>query len=112
MHIMGQSTSVTDTRQGPKRLPAYWFESRRRYYIGAFGLRHAVLIDLAALTAYSLGHLKRIVQGRRRAGIPHFIRDLAHHSLLWPANRRSGALNTAVLHRELATGTATGQEVT
>jgi N-acetylglucosaminyl-diphospho-decaprenol L-rhamnosyltransferase len=87
MHIMGQSTSVTDTRQGPKRLPAYWFESRRRYYVLAFGLWHAAAIDLVALVANSIGHLKRIFQGRRSAGVPHFIRDLIRHSVLWPSNR-------------------------
>jgi N-acetylglucosaminyl-diphospho-decaprenol L-rhamnosyltransferase len=87
MHIMGQSTSVTDTRQGLNRLPPYWFESRRRYYVLAFGLWRATAIDLVALLANSIGHLKRIVQGRRRAGVPHFIRDLFRHSVLWPRNR-------------------------
>src|SRR3984957_14589967 len=87
MHIMGQSTSVTDTRQGTQRLPAYWFESRRRYYILAFGPWRAAAIDLVALVANSLGHLKRLAQGRRRAGVPHYIRDLLRHSVLWPRNR-------------------------
>jgi N-acetylglucosaminyl-diphospho-decaprenol L-rhamnosyltransferase len=87
MHIMGQSTSVTDTRQGTRRLPAYWFQSRRRYYVLAFGLWRAAAIDLVALVANSIGHLKRIFQGRRRAGVPHFIRDLIRHSILWPWNR-------------------------
>jgi N-acetylglucosaminyl-diphospho-decaprenol L-rhamnosyltransferase len=87
MHIMGQSTSVTDTRQGPRRLPAYWFESRRRYYVLAFGLWHAAAIDLVALLANAIGHVKRVIQGRRRAAVPYFIRDLARHSVLWPRNR-------------------------
>jgi N-acetylglucosaminyl-diphospho-decaprenol L-rhamnosyltransferase len=87
MHIMGQSTSVTDTRQGLRRLPVYWFESRRRYYFLAFGLWHAAAIDLVAVVAHSLGHLKRVLQGKRRTGVPHFIRDLIRHSVLWPRNR-------------------------
>ncbi|HEY4339876.1 MAG TPA: glycosyltransferase family 2 protein [Steroidobacteraceae bacterium] len=87
MHIMGQSTSVTDTRQGPRRLPGYWFESRRRYYVLAFGLWRAAAIDLVALLANSIGHLKRVLQGKRGAGVPHFIRDLFRHSVLWPSNR-------------------------
>jgi N-acetylglucosaminyl-diphospho-decaprenol L-rhamnosyltransferase len=91
MHIMGQSTSVTDTRQGTQRLPAYWFESRRRYYILAFGPWRATAIDLVALLANSIGHLKRLVQGRRRAGVPHYIRDLIRHSVLWPRNRAVAA---------------------
>jgi N-acetylglucosaminyl-diphospho-decaprenol L-rhamnosyltransferase len=87
MHVMGQSTGVTDARQGPRRLPAYWFESRRRYYVLAFGLWRAAAIDLVALLANCIGHLKRILQGRRRAGVPHFIRDLIRHSILWARNR-------------------------
>jgi GT2 family glycosyltransferase len=87
MHVMGQSTGVTDLRQGPQRLPAYWFASRRRYYVLAFGLGRAVAIDLVALVANSVGHCKRILQGRRGAGVPHFIRDLLRHSVLWARNR-------------------------
>jgi N-acetylglucosaminyl-diphospho-decaprenol L-rhamnosyltransferase len=89
MHIMGQSTNVTDTRQGLQRLPPYWFESRRRYYVRAFGIWRAAAIDLVALLANSIGHLKRVLQGRRRAGVPHYIRDLIRHSILWPRNRSS-----------------------
>ena len=87
MHIMGQSTNVTDTRQGPRRLPAYWFESRRRYYVLAFGLWHAAAIDLVALLANAIGQFKRMIQGRHRDAVPHFIRDLLRHSVLWPRNR-------------------------
>jgi GT2 family glycosyltransferase len=101
MHVMGQSTGVTDARQGPKRLPAYWFESRRRYYVLAFGLRHAAIIDLAALLANSVGHLKRILQGRRHAAVPHFMRDLLRHSVLWPRNR---SINKLPAHNLRASG--------
>jgi len=85
MHITGQSTKVTDPRIGPKRLPAYWFESRRRYFGVTFGIRHAMVIDIVATLAYSLGWLKRIAL--RRTTVPHFVRDLAQHSVLWPKNR-------------------------
>jgi len=100
MHIMGQSTSVTDTRQGLQRLPPYWFESRRRYYVLAFGLWHAAAIDLVALLANSIGYLKRILQGKRRAGVPHYIRDLIRHSVLWPRNRAMQLPDAAKLSTE------------
>jgi hypothetical protein len=53
----------------------------------AFGLWRAAAIDLVALLANSIGHLKRVLQGKRGAGVPHFIRDLFRHSVLWPSNR-------------------------
>ncbi len=55
MHIMGQSTTVTDLTRGPKRLPSYWFESRRRYFAMTYGIGHAIGIDIVALLACSIG---------------------------------------------------------
>jgi N-acetylglucosaminyl-diphospho-decaprenol L-rhamnosyltransferase len=85
MHIAGQSTAVTDTTLGLKRLPAYWFESRRRDLAAAFGLGHAAFIDVAAVLAYSLGWLKRAAL--RRPSTPYFIRDLITHTILRKRNR-------------------------
>lgn len=88
MHNAGQSTQVTDVRAGLKRLPSYWFESRRRYFAVTFGVGHAMAIDLIAVLAFSLGVLKCTILGRRRATVPHFIRDLIRYSVIWPRNRR------------------------
>jgi N-acetylglucosaminyl-diphospho-decaprenol L-rhamnosyltransferase len=87
MHITGQSTKVTDRTTGPKRLPAYWFESRRRYFAVTYGLGRAILIDVVALTAHSLGWWKRVATRTRNRAVPHFVRDLLRHSVLWPRNR-------------------------
>jgi hypothetical protein len=87
MHIMGQSTSVTDPTMGPRRLPAYWFDSRRRYFAVTYGTGRAILIDLIAILACSFGLLKRAVRGRWNTATPHFIRDLIQHSIIWSRNR-------------------------
>jgi N-acetylglucosaminyl-diphospho-decaprenol L-rhamnosyltransferase len=90
MHIAGQSTGVTDISdrpQKPKRLPAYWFESRRRYFAMTFGVRCAMAIDILSLTACSLGWLKRAALRRMHSSVPHYIRDLLRHSVLWARNR-------------------------
>ncbi|HUN73043.1 MAG TPA: glycosyltransferase family 2 protein [Steroidobacteraceae bacterium] len=87
MHIAGQSTHVTERQNAPKRLPAYWFESRRRYFAISHGVLKAMAIDLAALLAHALGSLKRNALGRRAEAVPFFIRDLLRHSILWPAHR-------------------------
>jgi GT2 family glycosyltransferase len=68
MHIMGQSTTVTDETKGRRRLPSYWFESRRRYFAMTYGIAQAVF-----------GHI--------HTATPHFIRDLVRHSIVWPRNR-------------------------
>ena len=85
MHIMGQSTKVTDEKAVLQRFPAYWFQSRRRYFAVSFGVVHAMVIDLVAVLANCLGLMKRLAL--RRPGVPYYIRDLIRHSVLWPRNR-------------------------
>ena len=88
MHISGQSTSVTTRNAKARRLPAYWFESRRRYFAATYGVPLAVVIDLVAVAAYSLGVVKNALLARRAQSVPHFVRDLLRHSILWRANRK------------------------
>ena len=92
MHIAGQSTKVTERNAVPKRLPAYWFESRRRYFSANHGGRYAMGADVVALLAHGLGALKRIVQRRTDREIPHFLADLMQHSALWSRNRKLAAI--------------------
>ena len=92
MHIRGQSTTVTDLTIGPKRLPSYWFESRRRYFAMTYGIGHAIGIDVVALFACSIGLVKRAVLGPAHTATPHFIRDLIRHSVMWPRNRKFPAV--------------------
>jgi N-acetylglucosaminyl-diphospho-decaprenol L-rhamnosyltransferase len=87
MHIGGQSTAVTSPDAGSRRKPAYWFASRRRYFAVTFGISQAVLIDIVAVLANSLGFLKRTVLGRRRTAVRHYTRDLLRNSVIWPGNR-------------------------
>lgn len=88
MHVRGQSTNLPDLGSSPKRLPGYWFESRRRYYAMTAGLRYAIAADVIALISHSLGLVKRILLGRGDIGVRHFIRDLIQYSALWPRNRQ------------------------
>jgi len=85
MHIRGQSTGVTVLNERPKRLPAYWFESRRRYYRKNHGLNYAMWADLAALSAGCVGHAKRVLKGQPHT--PYWLRDLLAQSVVWPRNR-------------------------
>jgi N-acetylglucosaminyl-diphospho-decaprenol L-rhamnosyltransferase len=88
MHIAGQSTKVTERNTAPKRLPEYWFESRRRYFLVTYGASYAIIVDVVAVVAHGLGYLKLAVQGRTESKVPHFLPDLFRHSALWPSNRK------------------------
>lgn len=94
MHIAGQSTKVTVRNEAVKRLPSYWFESRRRFFATTYGLRYAILTDLVALGAHALGHLKRLAMWRGDRGVPHYLRDLSRHSVLRAKNREQPAIKS------------------
>jgi N-acetylglucosaminyl-diphospho-decaprenol L-rhamnosyltransferase len=85
MHIGGETTAGLERTR--KRLPSYWFESRRRYFVVTFGVARAMLIDLVALFAHSLGLIKRSLLWRQHTATPYFIRDLVKYSVLWKRNR-------------------------
>jgi len=89
MHVGGQSTGVTERNVVPRRLPAYWFDSRRRYFAKTFGMRHAMAIDAIVLLAYPLGWLKRFVLRQRHKSIPHYFRDFIRGSMLRARNRKA-----------------------
>ena len=92
MHIGGQSTSVTDETRQLKRLPSYWFESRRRFFAMTYGIGHAIGIDLVAFLACLIGLAKRTVLGRWHTATPSYIRDLISHSVIWERNRKFPAV--------------------
>lgn len=90
MHIAGQSTKVTERNVAPRRLPAYWFESRRRYFVLTHGTAYSIAADVLSAVGCGLGSIKRRLLGRPPTRAPHFVRDLMAKSLLWPRNWRAG----------------------
>lgn len=87
MHILGQSTQVTGQAEHLRRLPSYWFESRRRYFLKNHGLTYTIAADVAALLAHCLRLCKCWVQRRNNQSIPHYLHDLWQHSAVWRRNR-------------------------
>jgi hypothetical protein len=87
MHVSGYSTHVTSQDSERRRLPGYWFESRRRYFVLTQGLTAAKLIDIVALASSAIGLIKRSLMGQRRRIVPYFIRDLWRYSILRRRNQ-------------------------
>jgi GT2 family glycosyltransferase len=96
MHIAGQSTKVTDRSGVTKRLPGYWFESRRRYFAVTHGVGYAMAVDIVVLLARAIGVLKQMMLGRKDQGIPYYIRDIFKHSVLHSKNRAQPAIKNHV----------------
>ncbi len=81
-HAVGAATGISDHRKKAPRRPAYWFESRRRFFIKNFGRRRALLSDLALLSGFAIWRLRRAIQRKPDLDPPHFLSDLFAHSVL------------------------------
>ncbi|UOA14205.1 MULTISPECIES: glycosyltransferase family 2 protein [Sulfitobacter] len=84
VHVGSVSTGMKEWR----RMPRYWFDSRRRYFTKNHGRAYAALAVLARLLGGGLHHLRCLLTGRRPEDAPGFYRDLAAHAL---TARRSAA---------------------
>lgn len=62
VHSVGQSSRVTDTKCPPKRLPTYWFDSRRRCFLKKHGWRCTALIDITWFSSFTLWRWQRLIQ--------------------------------------------------
>lgn len=80
VHFVGQSTGVTNHAMRTKRRPAYWFQSRRRYFIKHHGVVYAALADAALAAATMLVLLRDRLLGRERSSPDNFLWDLLQQS--------------------------------
>jgi len=82
VHYVGKSTGVSDTKQARKRIPTYWFNSRRRYFVKNYGRLYASLSEVALASSYAVWRLRRVVQRKPDLDPPYFLVDLLRNSTL------------------------------
>ncbi|HVT81536.1 MAG TPA: glycosyltransferase family 2 protein [Phycisphaerae bacterium] len=82
VHLVGQSSGVTDTRRAPSRRPPYWFESRRLFFLKNRGRLQAIIADLAFSAGFLLWRLRRPLQRKPDLDPPYLLRDMFRHSAL------------------------------
>lgn len=75
VHLVGQSSGVTNTKVAPKRRPQYWFDSRRRYFVKNFGFLYAIMADTVWLSGFLLWNLRRLLEGKPYTEPPKFLVD-------------------------------------
>jgi N-acetylglucosaminyl-diphospho-decaprenol L-rhamnosyltransferase len=81
IHLVGQSSGVTDTKRPLKRRPQYWFNSRRRFFIKNYGLPYAILADFARVLGLIFWKIRKFVQRKTEVNPPSFLSDLIRNSL-------------------------------
>lgn len=82
VHLVGQSSGVTDVKQSHKRRPAYWFESRRRYFIMHHGRAKTFLADMLWTVGYALWCVRRAIFHKRDDDPAGLMADFLRYNFL------------------------------
>jgi N-acetylglucosaminyl-diphospho-decaprenol L-rhamnosyltransferase len=82
VHLVGQSSGVTDRKRPPKRLPQYLFDSRRRYFTKNYGWFYAATADVAWASSFALWQIRRVIQGKPSNDPPQLFSDFLLNSVL------------------------------
>ena len=80
VHLVGAVSQLSDSRKHRKRRPAYWFESRRRYFL-KHGRAYAAAADAAFLVGFTLYRLRRAVQRKADTDPPQMWADSLRQSV-------------------------------
>jgi GT2 family glycosyltransferase len=82
VHLVGQSSGVTDRRAIRRRLPAYWFHSRRHYFLANHGRVNTFLANLAWTGAFATYRVRQILQRKPDRDPERMLRDFIRHNFL------------------------------
>lgn len=87
LHIAGQSTGVTVRNARPKRIPQYWFNSRKRYFIKNHGIIYTAIADVCKISGFALWRLRRVIQRKPDMDPPNMLGDYIRNSVLFPGQK-------------------------
>jgi GT2 family glycosyltransferase len=88
IHLVGQASGVTDVKKPARRMPRYWFESRRRYFQRNHGWFYERLADVAWVAGFSLWRLRRRIQRKPDSDPPSLLWDFIRFNFLFTASPR------------------------
>src|SRR4029453_12548636 len=88
MHIAGQRTGVSSRERKLRRMPAYWFASRSRYFVKNHGLVYARMADIAFGVGLTIWMLRRPLTRRRNTDPPGLLADFWRTSVLFQSKRK------------------------
>lgn len=80
VHMVGAATGISDMRKRAPRRPAYWFESRQRYFQKNFGFMRTLCADAAWVAGHSIARVKGKLKREPQLDPPHFMGDFIKHS--------------------------------
>ena len=78
-HVGSASTGIQDHE---RRMPPYWFASRRHYFRKTRGTPYLWAANLAWLLGFSGWRIRRRLQGKPDRDPPHMLRDFLRHNFV------------------------------
>jgi N-acetylglucosaminyl-diphospho-decaprenol L-rhamnosyltransferase len=87
VHLQGAATGVK-TDAPPKRVPAYWYQSRFKFFHDRYGRARAVLANLLFLAGDLLYRAHRTLRGQRIEDAPFLWRDMFAYGYSLPEARQ------------------------
>ena len=81
VHLMGQTTGITQRTEPPRRRPDYWFQARRHFWLKHYGPWRTALADTAWITGFALWRLRRRIQRKPDTDPPKLLWDSIRHSV-------------------------------
>lgn len=92
VHLIGQASGVADSssRKPQKRRPAYWFASRKRYFVKNHGRLYATLADALWLVGFASWRVRRVLQRKPDHDPPKMLGDFLRHSVFAKGYRTEG----------------------
>jgi N-acetylglucosaminyl-diphospho-decaprenol L-rhamnosyltransferase len=79
-HLGGASTGIKNDRTR-RRMPAYWFDSRRHYFRKNHGDAYLAVSDVLFALGFSLWRMRRKIQNKPDEDPPSLLADFVRHSL-------------------------------
>jgi GT2 family glycosyltransferase len=82
IHLVGRSTGVTNSRTTTRdRLPQYWLDSRRRYFLKNHGPLYTTVLDCVCFIAYLIWQVRRRIQGTPETPPVAYFEDYVRNSV-------------------------------
>jgi len=75
VNLVGQSSGIDQDNKKPKRLPKYWFDSRRRYFLKNYGWFYTAMTDSIWAFTYILWRIRQFIQQKPNHDPPYLLID-------------------------------------
>jgi GT2 family glycosyltransferase len=80
VHLEGQSTGATGAAVKRRRLPKFWFDSRRRYFRKHHGAGYELMANSIHAAGFALWRMRKWIQFREDEDTPYYLWDFLRNT--------------------------------